>query len=129
MASTKRKRKTKHRGNAVGTVEARGRTSKPSEAQKKTATKATTRGGRGGADQRPHRLDNPPTWKGSARRALMLGAFYTVILLVVSRKNPTAAVITGVFGFLVFIPVMYYTDLFTHRRRMANKARGQQGKR
>ena len=29
MAQTKRKRRNKHRGNAVGAVEARGRTSKP----------------------------------------------------------------------------------------------------
>ena len=44
MAPTKRKRRSKHRGNAAGTIEARGRTGrKPSPEEQKKADKATAR--------------------------------------------------------------------------------------
>ena len=33
MAQTKRKRRTKHRGNAAGTIETRGRTGRPPTAE------------------------------------------------------------------------------------------------
>ena len=50
MAQTKRKRRSKHRGNAAGTVEARGRTSRPanlSPAEQKKADRAVARARRG----------------------------------------------------------------------------------
>ena len=62
MAQTKKKRSTKHRGNAAGVVETRGRTGrKPTDAEKKPA--AT--GGK-----RQDRFDRPPSWReaGSATR-------------------------------------------------------------
>ena len=44
MAQTKRKRRTKHRGNAAGAVEARGRTGrKPTEAERRKSTTANAR--------------------------------------------------------------------------------------
>ena len=62
MAQTKRKRQTKHRGNAAGVVEARGRTGrKPTSAERKSAP--------GTKPPRPNRFDHPPTWIGAAKRA------------------------------------------------------------
>ena len=57
MAQTKRKRKTKHRGNAAGMVEVRGRTGKPiAGAPAKNGTSA------------PAKTAAPPAWPRSSRR-------------------------------------------------------------
>ena len=62
MAQTKRKRRrSKHRGNAAGTIEARGRTGRKPEAQTKKATTAKER--------RQQRLAQPPTWQRATLRA------------------------------------------------------------
>ena len=61
MAQTKRKRRSKHRGNAAGTIETRGRTGRPPSAdERKKQTRATAR---------ERRLNTPPTWKSSLTKA------------------------------------------------------------
>ena len=65
MAQTKRK--TKHRGNAAGMVESRGRTGRPPTAEERSGSareKAKSR------EQRLQKADRPPTWWGrsTARR-------------------------------------------------------------
>ena len=66
MAQTKRKRRTKHRGTAAGTIEARGRTGRPptAEERKKQARMSA----------RERRLNTPPTWKRSLKRAAFAAA-------------------------------------------------------
>ncbi len=61
MAQTKRKRRTKHRGNAAGNIETRGRTGRKPDAatQKKTDRAALRR----------ERLAQPPTWNKAIIRA------------------------------------------------------------
>jgi hypothetical protein len=44
MAQTKRKRRSKHRGNAAGTVEARGRTGRPPTPEERKKQQRATRG-------------------------------------------------------------------------------------
>ena len=64
MAQTKRKRRTKHRGNAAGIVEVRGRTTRPASPE---ARKAQKKG-----DARKARMDRyakPPSWRSAANRA------------------------------------------------------------
>ena len=64
MAQTKRKRRSKHRGNAAGTIEARGRTGrKPSPEDQKKIDKAAAR------ERRQQRLAQPPTWNRATLRA------------------------------------------------------------
>ncbi|MDX6722075.1 MAG: hypothetical protein QOD73_479, partial [Solirubrobacteraceae bacterium] len=62
MAQTKRKRRSKHRGNAAGTIEARGRTGRKAtaEEQKKKPT---------GREARQARLAQPPSWNRATLRA------------------------------------------------------------
>ena len=65
MPPTKRKRRTKHRGNAAGSIEARGRTSrsqKLSPAEQKKADRATAR---------EARMNKPPTWNGALFKAAL----------------------------------------------------------
>ncbi|MDX6690978.1 MAG: hypothetical protein QOG15_2435 [Solirubrobacteraceae bacterium] len=109
MAQTKKKRRSKHRGNAAGVVEARGRTGrKPTEAERKTADRDAARS---------DRLNREPSWKAAANRAA-LAAIVFGVLLVLAFKQPVAqaAGLTG-FVFLFYIPLGYYTDVFLYKRR------------
>ncbi len=112
MAQTKRKRRTKHRGNAAGVVEARGRTGR--------APEPATRSGRGG---RMDRFARPPTWRASFNRALIAVAIFVVVVVLLLKQNPVPAVALGVFMLLLYTPMGYYTDLFFYRRRQAKLVR------
>ena len=68
MAQTRRRRRTKHRGNAAGVVEARGRTGrKPTAAEKGSPSAQSARTKQ---QRREERYDRPPTWRGAFYRAL-----------------------------------------------------------
>src|SRR3954447_7043905 len=113
MASTKRRRRTKHRGNAAGIVEVRGRTGrKPSESERKTA----------GKEQRPHRLDAPPTWKSAIQRSAIATVLFVVLVGLVFKQPVGALISLSAFVFLMYIPLGYYTDLALYRRRLRQKA-------
>src|SRR5206468_12489117 len=74
MSQTKRRRRTKHRGNAAGVVEARGRTGrKPTAGERKPASGA----------KRPHRLDKPPTWRGAFNRAILAVLIFGAVLAII----------------------------------------------
>ncbi|MGH2841448.1 MAG: hypothetical protein ACRDKY_11565 [Solirubrobacteraceae bacterium] len=118
MAQTKKKRRTKHRGNAAGVVEARGRTGrKPTAEERKTADRESAR---------RDRLFREPTWKAAANRAA-LAAIVFGVLLVLAFGQPigSAAALTG-FVFLFYIPLGYYTDAFLHKRRQRSELRAQE---
>jgi len=119
MAQTKKKRQTKHRGNAAGQIEARGRTGrKPSEGERKPSAKDEAR------LRRMQRLDTPPTWRGAIQRAGIATAFFFLLLVLLFRDQPFAGkVFIALFMLLVYIPMGYYTDLFVYRRRQAKRAR------
>jgi hypothetical protein len=112
MAQTKRRRRSKHRGNAAGVVEARGRTGrKPTAAEKKSGAKA----------QRPNRLDQPPTWKSATQRALIAAAIMFGVGIAILGFKPAQAVALLPIVVLIYIPMGYYTDLFMYRRRQRQK--------
>lgn len=113
MAQTKRKRQTKHRGNAAGVVEARGRTGRPPTAdEKKKAEKEKAR---------QDRLNRPPTWKSSAQRSALAGAFMFLFLLFAGHGTAVSAALFAIFAMALYIPGGYYIELFLYRRRMAKK--------
>jgi len=118
MAQTKRRRQTKHRGNAAGVVEARGRTGRPPTAdEKKRATRD---------QRREERLNRRPTWKSSGQRALLAGAFMFVFLLVTYHSKTgnrvVGAVIFAVLAMLLYMVLGFWLETFLWRRRMAKKA-------
>jgi hypothetical protein len=118
MAQTKRKRHTKHRGNAAGVVEARGRTGRPPSAtEKKRSTRDT---------KRDERLNRKPTWKGAAIKGLACGGFMFVFLLFFNHQKGgskvAGAVVFAGAATLLYIGLAYYTDMFMWRRRMAKRA-------
>jgi Flp pilus assembly protein TadB len=115
MAQTKRKRRTKHRGNAAGVVETRGRTGrKPTEDERKKDART----------KRAERFDRPPSWKSAANRAALATILFIVAVAVLFKQSLGAALGIGGFMFLMYIPLGYYTDQFIYRRRQAKKAQG-----
>ncbi len=121
MAQTKRKRQTKHRGNAAGVVESRGRTGrKPT-----TAEKTGTAGGSGSAkDKRLDRLERAPTWRGAFYRAMAAAVLMLLVsLLLLKLKNPNQAIALFPIVLIGYVPISYYTDMWLYKRRMASKAK------
>ena len=120
MAQTKRKRQTKHRGNAAGIVEARGRTGRaPTAAERNPKTKRTQTA----AERRGARLDRPPTWKGAFNRAMIAAVLMLLIAILLTKKPATAI---GLFPIVLalYVPLGYYTDRYLYRRRQRQKALG-----
>ena|SRR5581483_8728923 len=118
MAQTKRKRRSKHRGNAAGTVEARGRTSRPPSptVRKQQAKEAA----------REERLRRPPSWSRSAKTAALAAAFMFLFLYIAGPGGKHAnrfasALVFAVLALLIYIPGSYYMELFMYRRRMARR--------
>jgi Flp pilus assembly protein TadB len=117
MAQTKRKRRSKHRGTAAGTIQSRGRTGrKPTAAERDAGKQERAR------QRRLDRLDRPPTWKSAGQRALIAAAVFLVAVLVLFRQKPAAAISLAAFMVLIYLPMGYYTDLFMYRRRQRKKA-------
>jgi hypothetical protein len=117
MAQTKRKRQTKHRGNAGGVIETRGRTGRPPSADEKKRSERDTR--------REERLNRKPTLKGSALKASLAGLFMFVFLLLTNHSKTgnkfVAAVVYAVIAMVLYIGLGYYIEMFMWRRRMAKK--------
>jgi hypothetical protein len=119
MAQTRRKRRTKHRGNAAGIVEQRGRTSRPPtpearKAQRKEQARAT----------RNARFDRPPSWRAAANRSLITTALFVVVVIFVLQQPVPQAIALGGFMLLLYIPMGYAIDSFFYKRRQATKTRG-----
>src|SRR5918912_1552409 len=119
MAQTKRKRRTKHRGNAAGIVEHRGRTSRPpSPEERKKAARAA----------RMDRYSKPPSWRSAANRALVATLLFVVVVVLAFGQPIQSAIALGGFMLLLYIPIGFYTDLFFYRRRQQQIARKRGGR-
>lgn len=120
MAQTKRKRQTKHRGNAAGVVESRGRTGrKPTAAEKSGNAKEIAR-----AKEKVDRRDLPPTWRGAFLRAMFAAVLMLGVLLGFGISKPNQAIALFPIVLLLYVPVSFYTDQWMFRRRQRAKARG-----
>jgi hypothetical protein len=118
MAQTKRKRRSKHRGNAAGTIEARGRTGrKPTAAEQRKAASSSVRDERRFAE---------PTWGGAAVRAglasLMLFALFQ-LGLAGEKQSIATSIGLAVAAFLIYVPLGYKVDRFFWVRRMRKAGR------
>lgn len=123
MAQTKRRRQTKHRGNAAGVVESRGRTGrKPTVAEKSGNAREATKG-REKLDKR----DQPPTWRGAFLKAMFaaVGLLLVVVLLLHQSNQAIGLFPVVLAGYTV---ISYYTDTWMYNRRMRSKrAKAKQG--
>jgi Flp pilus assembly protein TadB len=111
MAQTRRKRRTKHRGTAAGTIESRGRTGRPLSPQERKKQERVS--------AREKRLNTPPTWKSSATRAVLAAGIVFLFILITTKNGNRLvdAVEFAVIALVFYIPAGYYLELTLYRRR------------
>jgi Flp pilus assembly protein TadB len=111
MAQTKRKRRTKHRGTAAGTIQSRGRTGRPpSPEERKKQSRMSAR---------EQRLNRPPTWASSITRASMAAVIMFVFIALTQKGSNrfAAAALFALFAMVIYVPGGYYLELVLYRRR------------
>jgi len=124
MAQTRRKRRTKHRGNAAGVVESRGRTGrKPTEAEKSIEGREKAKAKATQLDRR----DRPPSWRSAFTRAMFAAILMMLVVIVVFNKGNQAIALFPIV-LLMYVPISYYTDKWLYDRRQRGKARTGGGK-
>jgi hypothetical protein len=124
MAQTRRKRQTKHRGNAAGVVESRGRTGrKPTAAEKSGDAKAKAKA------SPVDRRDRPPTWQGAFVRGLAAAAVLALLSGLLLHATPGETVAYFSLAVVAYTPISFYSDKWIYDRRQRQKAkRGGGGK-
>ena len=118
MAQTKRKRRSKHRGNAAGTIEARGRTGRKPTADEQRK--------RSGGNAREDRRFAEPTWAGAATRAGLASVMLFVLFIsgiAGSDQSTATAIGLSVAAFLIYVPLGYKVDRMFWERRMRKAGR------
>jgi hypothetical protein len=115
MAQTRRKRRSKHRGTAAGTIEARGRTGRPPSPEERKKQSRT--------NARERRLNTPPTWKGAATRGGLAAVLLFVLFAFLGKgKAPiVSAAIFALIALALYIPGGYYMETFMYNRRQKRK--------
>ena len=120
MAQTKRKRRTKHRGNAAGVVESRGRTGRrPTPEEVRKGARETAR---------ERRMNKPPSWNSAfLKSALMAGLLFvfTRIGLFGGETTISQSLFLSLFALVLYTPLAYVTDKWVYQR--AQKRKQQQG--
>ena len=120
MAQTKRKRRSKHRGNAAGSVEARGRTSRRanlSPAEQKKADRAAAR---------ETRMNKPPTWNSALFKAALMAALlfvFTQIGLFGGETSISQSLFLSLFALILYTPLAFVTDKFVYARAQKRRAK------
>jgi drug/metabolite transporter (DMT)-like permease len=111
MAQTKRKRRTKHRGNAAGVVESRGRTGRrPTAEEQRNSTRQTAR---------ERRMNRPPSWNSAFLKAALMAALlflFTQIGVFGSDTPITQSVFLCFFALVLYTPLAYVTDRWVYQR-------------
>lgn len=120
MAQTKKKRQTKHRGTQAGTVESRGRTSRPTNRAQARAQAQQRR-----QQSRVDRATRPPSWKNATYRAAFAAAVFLVVL-VLFQQPPVSAIFVALVMFGLYIPMGFYTDRFMYNRRLRKDAQARE---
>ena len=118
MAQTKRKRRTKHRGNAAGSIEARGRTGRKPTAEELKAA--------GRTDARARRQAKPPSWNSAALKALAMAVILFILtqigILGGDRASVSQGILLAAMALVIYTPLAYVTDRFVYRRTQARAA-------
>lgn len=63
------------------------------------------------------RVPDPPTWRKSSRRALIMAPFFFLFLYILQR-NIASAVVVSAFYAAVFVPFSYAIDKFAYRTQL-----------
>jgi hypothetical protein len=115
MAQTKRKRRTKHRGNAAGSIEVRGRTGRKPTADEMKSARQTAR---------DRRLAKPPSWNSAGLKALAMAALLFVLTQLGVLGNNTSisqGLLLAVFALVLYTPLAYLTDRWVYNRMLRQR--------
>ena len=118
MAQTKRKRRTKHRGNAAGMVESRGRTGRRPSAEELKRSNT----------QRGPRTLKPPTWKSAAMKSAAMAVLLfamTQFGFLVKNASVASGVAVAAIAMLLYTPLAFTTDKWAYNRQQRKLAAGQ----
>ena len=112
MAQTKRKRRTKHRGNAAGSIEARGRTGrKPTAEEQKKSSRQTAR---------DRRMAKPPSWNSAALKASAMAVLLFILVKtgILGNKDTdfAQAFFLSAMALIIYTPLAYMTDKWVYAR-------------
>ena len=124
MAQTRRKRQTKHRGNAAGVVESRGRTGrKPTAAEKSGDPRDRAREKEMLLDKR----DRPPTWRGAFVTAMVATIVLLFVVILLLHQSNQAI---GLFPIVLagYTVISYYSDRWVFNRRQRKKTQAGGGR-
>ena len=119
MAQTKRKRRSKHRGNAAGTIEARGRTGRKPTAEEQRKSASRERSARSAASSQP-------SWSSAATRAGLASVMLFVLFqvgLAGEKQSVATSLALAVAAFLIYVPLGYKVDRLFWERRMRKAGR------
>jgi hypothetical protein len=114
MAQTKRKRRSKHRGTAAGTIESRGRTGRKPTADEQRRDRGALR---------QDRLNRPPSWKNATIRA----GFASALLFVFTQlglggdMSVGRAIALCAMAMIIYVPLGYQFDKWMYNRRNRQK--------
>ena len=114
MAQTRRRRRRKHRGTQGGSVDRRGRTSRPRSRQEARARARRQLG---------QKREGPPTWRSAVNRGLLGAGLFLILLIVLFHQAVAASVALSVLMLAIYIPLGYYMERFFYHRRQAAKQR------
>jgi hypothetical protein len=119
MAQTKRKRRSKHRGTAAGSVEARGRTGRKPKPEEMRKAQAQSR-----------RQARPPSWNSAFLKAALMAAVLFALTrfgLFGEEASLLQSLVLCVAALLFYTPAAFYTDKWVYNRQQ--KRAQQQAKR
>jgi hypothetical protein len=63
------------------------------------------------------RVPDPPTWRKSSRRALIMAPFFFLFLYILQRSIVSAVVVSAFYA-AVFVPFSYAIDKFAYRTQL-----------
>jgi hypothetical protein len=116
MATKRKRRSTKHRGNAAGKVEHRGRTSRPPSPEERKAQRKEAQ-----RLERQARFAKPPSWQRAAVRAGVTTLLFVVFVILALGQPIGQTIALAGFLFLLYLPLGYVTDMFFYRRFQARQ--------
>lgn len=110
MGETKKRRQTKHRGNAAGMVETRGRTGVRGEQPAR------------GVDSRGVRIPPQPSLQRAVLKALVPVLILIPFIFLTQKDTPvTGKVFFIVLAFVMYIPMSYYIDRWAYNRYLKQR--------
>jgi len=104
-------------------IEARGRTGrKPRPGEKGSSS---SRGSSSRSSDRGKRYEKPPTWRGSAIRAVIAAVIvFAISALLVKHTTLASKLVLLPIVLALYTPMIYYMDAYMYRRAQRRRADG-----